>query len=304
MKIFSSCRIGNRKHTHFEKEVAIADEDAFFYDHMMAQWIIPGVQETGSIRSRGSVFQESNFLYFDVDNTHSDASKDWMTIDGFLERFSEYSAIVYTSRNHMRDKIYPETIVAARPRFHVLFPLPAPLTVESEFANYLSVLSRLDPAFDKNTDSKRFYYGHPGTQVVVSKGTGSILEYLEPIVADHENSHSKARTESKETDSDDELIQRLQECAEKGQFDDYSAWIALGMALYSAGHPVEVWHSLSWEGVTLRECQYRWGSFNGNQVTRGTLYYFVRQIDPGFGQTGPLNGESKLERILRYVNRR
>lgn len=65
---------------------------------------------------------ESNFLYtlslvVDCDNEHTDEADKWIRMDDIEMAFPDVKFVIYTSRNHMKEKGNK----SARPRFHVIF---------------------------------------------------------------------------------------------------------------------------------------------------------------------------------------
>lgn len=64
-----------------------------------------------------------------------------------------------------------------------------------------------------------------------------------------------------------------------GYADDYHSWVKVGMALKSAGQPLEIWDAWSAQGSTYRngECEKKWNSFQKDGVGMGSLVYLARQ---------------------------
>lgn len=59
-------------------------------------------------------FEASDLLWGDVDNAESDNPGDWITIDKFIEMFSDITFSIATSRNHMIDKVDNGIEISAR----------------------------------------------------------------------------------------------------------------------------------------------------------------------------------------------
>ena len=122
----------------------------------------------------------SNFLgtevvAVDCDNDHSEQEADWMTLRRMTEIFAGVRFVAYTSRNHMKQKGKK----AARPRFHMLFPVDR-ITSPEEYGALVAALQRYLPVFDENAmDAGRFYFGNKESVVYFHQGTLSITEFLE-----------------------------------------------------------------------------------------------------------------------------
>lgn len=92
---------------------------------------------------------------FDVDNTHSDDPKKWITPENVKAAFSHVPFYVSYSRNHNKEK----NGKAPRPKFHVYFPVKV-YTDRSEYENLKNRVCRYFPEFDQNAkDSARFFFG-------------------------------------------------------------------------------------------------------------------------------------------------
>ena len=65
-------------------------------------------------------FLETDALPMDCDNDHSDDPKDWIYPVDVVMAFPDVSLLVSYSRNNMKVK----NGKAARPKFHVYFPIP------------------------------------------------------------------------------------------------------------------------------------------------------------------------------------
>ena len=65
-------------------------------------------------------FLETDVLPMDCDNDHSDDPKDWVYPLDVVMAFPDVSLLVSYSRNNMKVK----NGKAARPKFHVYFPIP------------------------------------------------------------------------------------------------------------------------------------------------------------------------------------
>lgn len=115
-------------------------------------------------------FIESNALMLDCDNTHSDDKEAWVTVEDVETCFPNVEFYYHYSRNHMHAKVKNGKTAAARPKFHVVFPLKE--TVKSA-ANYVALKEKalacfayenddgdLESYFDSNArDAARFFAG-------------------------------------------------------------------------------------------------------------------------------------------------
>lgn len=66
-----------------------------------------------------SNFLKSNVIVMDCDNEHSENPDDWITFEKLEEFFEEIDYAAVPSRSHMKEKDGK----AARPKFHVYFPI-------------------------------------------------------------------------------------------------------------------------------------------------------------------------------------
>lgn len=105
----------NQKNGLFPTKVVVSDKaslgQAIQFDHVTAQY-------KGNYRKNDN-FIQSDIIPLDCDNDHSDDPKDWVTSVDVAMAFPGVSFAVTYSRNHMKDKGKK----AARPRFHVYFPI-------------------------------------------------------------------------------------------------------------------------------------------------------------------------------------
>lgn len=123
-----------------------------------------------------SNFLKSNVIVMDCDNDHSEDPDDWITFDKLEELFEEIDYAAVPSRNHMKEKDGR----AARPKFHVYFPIE-----ETEDADYYAAVKRAIqkafPFFDNNAlDAARFIFGSDSDEVVWHEGWMSIEEEVTP----------------------------------------------------------------------------------------------------------------------------
>lgn len=100
-------------------------------------------------------YQESDVIPMDCDNDHSENPADWLSASDLEDAFADVDHIIIPSRNHM----LPKNGKAARPRIHILFPIP----VNRDATMYVAVKSAIQKKytfFDDNAlDAARFFYG-------------------------------------------------------------------------------------------------------------------------------------------------
>lgn len=100
-------------------------------------------------------FIHANCLIMDCDNDHSDNPDSWMKPDDLANYFEDVSYAVTFSRNHMKEKHGK----AARPKFHVYFPIKQ-ITTANIYADLKREIQAYFPYFDNNAlDAARFVFG-------------------------------------------------------------------------------------------------------------------------------------------------
>lgn len=100
-------------------------------------------------------FLESNVIPMDCDNDYSDNPEDWLTAEKLEEIFADVDHVIFPSRHHMR----PKNGKAARPKYHILFPI-APCTDAAMYAAVKGALQAKYDFFDDNAlDAARFFFG-------------------------------------------------------------------------------------------------------------------------------------------------
>ena len=120
-------------------------------------------------------FVRTDCLALDCDNDHSDDPGSWVTPEVLKDTLTDVAFAVHYSRNNGKAK----NGKAARPKFHVFFPIPAQ-TDPSEYAALKRQVQMLFPFFDPNAlDAARFFFGTDVPEVEVYDGYRTILDYLE-----------------------------------------------------------------------------------------------------------------------------
>ena len=101
-----------------------------------------------------SNFLESDVIPMDCDNDHSEKPEDWLSASALEEIFADVDHIIIPSRHHMLEK----NGKAARPRYHILFAIPA-CTDAAMYAAVKSAIQKKYEFFDNNAlDAARFFY--------------------------------------------------------------------------------------------------------------------------------------------------
>lgn len=113
--IYSADVTGNPGNCSYPHKHVILDEDslkaAICHDYVCAEY-------KNSYRN-GDNFIGSDCLPVDCDNDHSENPDDWVTPDNIMQAFPGVSFAIHYSRYNNREK----NGKAARPKFHVLFPI-------------------------------------------------------------------------------------------------------------------------------------------------------------------------------------
>ena len=119
-------------------------------------------------------FEEVSAAVLDNDNDHSDDPSKWISVQDIPQLFPDVPCIVYTSRNHMKQK----GDRTARPRYHIIFPIDT-ITDACAYTQLTQQLQARYPFFDeKALDAGRFFFGNPDTEVYIFPGDTTIDKYL------------------------------------------------------------------------------------------------------------------------------
>lgn len=170
MTIYNAKVLRDTYNTYYpdEKYIDRAESliDIHQYDHVMCKF--------KDNKRRGENFIESDCLYADVDNTHSENPDDWVSINDFRKLFKEYAFYICTSGSHRKEKDGK----VARDKYHIFFPIKT-ITDGEKFKYWLKVLTTKYNFFDPQVkDLQRPFFGNPQTQVIKSTGKKSILTDL------------------------------------------------------------------------------------------------------------------------------
>lgn len=119
-------------------------------------------------------FLGADCLPVDCDNDHSENPADWVTPDDIKKAFPNVSFAVHFSRYNMREK----NGKAARPKFHVLFPIER-ITDADVYSEMKKLVNAIFPYFDtKALDSARFFFGTQSPKVELYPGDITLSDYL------------------------------------------------------------------------------------------------------------------------------
>jgi len=131
--LHSSYSKNNPKDMNYAKTVVVSDRRSFLgaitFDHVMATFTAPNVR-------RKDCFISSNVLFGDIDNSHSEDPVDWITLESIKSAFGKINCFIATSKSHMIEK----DGLAARPKFHLYFPLDRDINSIDEFEGLLKTL--------------------------------------------------------------------------------------------------------------------------------------------------------------------
>ena len=160
--LFTAGCTGNNKNSVYPNKVVVTDETEFrkavSYDHVCAAY--------RDNRRSNENFICSDCIMMDCDNTHSENPADWKDAAAVQAAFPDVAFAVCYSRNHMKEKDGK----AARPKFHVYFPIEQVKSAE-QYSNMKRQLHKMFPEFDGNAlDAGRFFFGVETPTVNFFKG--------------------------------------------------------------------------------------------------------------------------------------
>ena len=122
-------------------------------------------------------FIGSDCLPVDCDNDHSEEPSDWITVDDVAAAFPGVSFAVHYSRHHNREK----NGKAARPKFHVLFPIDF-MTDAVAYSNLKKFINTIFPYFDTQAlDAARFFFGTNAADVEIRQGNMNLTDFLQDV---------------------------------------------------------------------------------------------------------------------------
>ena len=169
--LYSSDYTGNPGNCYYPHRHTVTDLDslraAVEHDYVCAEY-------RNSYRSNDN-FIGTDCLPVDCDNDHSENPNDWVMPADVQEAFPGVTFAVHYSRSHMREK----NGKAARPKFHVLFPIE-PMKDAVAYSNMKKLVSTVFPYFDTNAlDAARFFFGTAGAEAELYEGTLNLTAFFE-----------------------------------------------------------------------------------------------------------------------------
>ena len=169
--IYSADVIGNPGNCSYPHKHVILDKSslkaAINHDYVCAEY-------QNSYRN-GDNFIGSDCLPVDCDNDHSENPEDWITPEDVLQQFPGVTFAVHFSRFNMREK----NGKAARPKFHVLFPIDY-VTDPALYSDMKKLVNSIFPYFDTNAlDAARFFFGTTAAEVALYPGRMNLTDFLE-----------------------------------------------------------------------------------------------------------------------------
>lgn len=168
--IYSADVTGNPGNCSYPHKHVILDEaslkSAISHDYVCAEY-------RNSYRN-GENFIGSDCLPVDCDNDHSVNPADWMTPDDVMQAFPGVTFAIHFSRFHNREK----NGKAARPKFHVLFPIEH-CTDAALYSDMKKLVNSIFPYFDTQVlDAARFFFGTATAEVALYPGRMNLTEFL------------------------------------------------------------------------------------------------------------------------------
>ena len=168
--IYSADVTGNPGNCSYPHKHVILDEAslkaAISHDYVCAEY-------RNSYRN-GENFIDSDCLPVDCDNDHSENPADWMTPEDVMQAFPGVTFAIHFSRFHNREK----NGKAARPKFHVLFPIEH-CTDAALYSDMKKLVNSIFPYFDTQAlDAARFFFGTAAAEVALYPGRMNLTEFL------------------------------------------------------------------------------------------------------------------------------
>mgnify|MGYP000804410153 FL=1 len=168
--IYSADVTGNPGNCSYPHKHVILDEaslkSAISHDYVCAEY-------RNSYRN-GENFIGSDCLPVDCDNDHSENPADWMTPEDVMQAFPGVTFAIHFSRFHNREK----NGKAARPKFHVLFPIEH-CTDAALYSDMKKLVNSIFPYFDTQAlDAARFFFGTAAAEVALYPGRMNLTGFL------------------------------------------------------------------------------------------------------------------------------
>lgn len=122
-------------------------------------------------------FIESDVIPMDIDNDHSEKPEDWLTEEKLDALFPDVDYVLVPSRHHM----LPKDGKAARPRYHLYFPIATCMDAK-KYAAIKAAIHRKFSFFDGNAlDAARFLYGSETGKAVFHEGWVTVMDGLNVV---------------------------------------------------------------------------------------------------------------------------
>lgn len=157
--------------------------DAVQFDHVGCKFRDGRNNRRSLIRSyrNNKCFESADCIIMDCDNTSTDPTRDlnesdWKTPENVADVFHDVEFYRVYSRNHMKEKDGR----AARPKFHIYFPLAQPITNFQALANLKERVYRHFKSFDPNAlKVTQFMFGVENPDVEHVAGSVKIDQWIE-----------------------------------------------------------------------------------------------------------------------------
>lgn len=171
--LFTADCTGNLSNCVYSHKAVITDAEslrqAAAFDHVTAAY-------KNNYRSTGN-FIQSDVVPMDCDNDRSDDPNAWVMPFEVAMAFPDVAFAVVYSRNHMKEKDGK----AARPRFHIYFPVPA-VADAVEYTAIKQQIAEQFPYFDRNAlDSARLLFGTMKPEVELYEGIRTMADFLDEL---------------------------------------------------------------------------------------------------------------------------
>ncbi len=168
--IYTSNTLGVPSNCSYQNKHIVTDEASFkeavSHDYVCAEY-------ENNYR-KNSNFKGADCLPVDCDNDHSNNPEDWIYPSDVADAFPDVTFAVHYSRNHMKEK----NGKAARPKFHVLFPIDR-ITDAEEYSEIKKQVNKVFPFFDNNAlDSARFFFGTESPSVEIHLSSTNLTSFL------------------------------------------------------------------------------------------------------------------------------
>ena len=170
IRLWVSSGCGNQKNCRYPYEKVVSTTEdlktAVAFDHTFISF-------KSNYRNEDN-FEFADALAVDCDNGHTDEKDKWIRSDDIAMAFPDVSFVIYTSRNHMKDK----GSSVARPRFHVIFFIDR-ITSAADYKALLKRVQDYFPYFDtKALDAARFFYGNADCEITVQEGNTNLTQFF------------------------------------------------------------------------------------------------------------------------------